>query len=127
MAVWVLTSLLLAAVLVAGSFRGLVALQQQVERAWEELDRQLQRRKPEHRLAPAKMRDRAFEDRRPERARHIGAAGDQRQRRSAPPLEPLADIDIKRCVDAGNAKKPDEQPVSDMQLPEWPLGRLKTS
>ena len=80
-------------------------------------------RVPQHGLAPAERGDGALEHRRPHRAGEIGAARDQRQRRAAPAVEPAADIDVERRVDAAEPDQADEQPVPDPQRPGQAQGR----
>ena len=70
-----------------------------------------------HRGAPAVIGDRALEDRRPHRAGEIEPARDQRQRRAAAAVEPAADIDIERRIEAGIAEQADEQAVTEIELP----------
>ena len=77
----------------------------------------LGQRVPQHRLPPAEVEYRALEYRRPQCAGQIAAARDQRQRRTAPAIEPAADIDVERCIDAAEADQADEQPVSDPERP----------
>ena len=66
------------------------------------------------------IRDRARENRRPERAGEIAAARNQRQRRAAPAVEPAADIDIERRIDAAETDQADEQAVADIERPGRP-------
>ena len=71
-----------------------------------------------HRGAPSEIGDRALEDRRPDRAGEIEPAREQRERRAAAAVEPAADIDIERRVEAGGAEQADEQAVAEIELPE---------
>ena len=80
-------------------------------------DGDLEYRVEQHRLAPAHARYRCREDERPHRAGEIASARDQRQRRAAAAIEPAADIDVHRCVDAAEAQQADEQAVPDQQRP----------
>ena len=79
--------------------------------------KEFEAREIQHCFAPAEIGDGAREDRRPERAGEIGAARNQRQRRAAPAVEPLADINIERRIDAADAEEPDEQAVADIKRP----------
>ena len=54
---------------------------------------------------------------RPDEAGEIAAARDQRQRRAAAAVEPAADIDIERRVEAGIAEQAHEQAVAEPELP----------
>src|SRR6185437_12177041 len=74
-------------------------------------DQALEQSVPQHRLAPADIGDGTLEDRWPQRAREIVAARNQRQRRSASAVEPAADINVERRVDAAEPDHADEQPV----------------
>ena len=85
--------------------------------------RDLEHRVADHGPAPAEVGDGALEDRRPHEAGEIAAARDQRQRRAAPPVEPLADIDIERRVEPGVAEQAHEQAVPDLELPRLAAGR----
>ena len=75
-----------------------------------------------HGLSPAYRGNDALEDRRPHRARDINAAGDQRQRRPAVAVEPLADVDVERRINAAIADETDEQAVADQEIP-WSSNR----
>ena len=72
---------------------------------------------------PAEDGDRALEDRRPDRAGEIEPARQQRERRAAAAVEPVADIDIERRVEAGGAEQADEDAVAEIELPEFAEGR----
>src|ERR1035437_8482462 len=72
---------------------------------------------PQHGLPPAGIGDHALEHRRPQRAGEIAAARDQRQRRTAPAVEPAADINVHWRIDAAEPDQADEQPVPDPQRP----------
>ena len=74
-------------------------------------------READHGPAPAEIRDRALEDGRPDEAREIAAAGNQRQRRAAAAVEPAADIDEQRRVQPGVAEQAHEQAVAEIELP----------
>ena len=80
-------------------------------------DGELQDRKADHRPAPAEIRDRALEDRRPDESREIAAARNQRERRAAAPVEPAADIDEQRRIEPGVAEHAHEQAVAEIELP----------
>ena len=54
---------------------------------------------------------------RPDEAREIAAAGNQRQRRAAAAVEPAADIDVQRRVQPGVAEQAHEQAVAEIELP----------
>ena len=71
----------------------------------------------QHGGLPAEMGDRALEDRRPDRAGEIEPAREQRERRAAAAVEPAADIDIERRVEAGIAEQSDEHAVAEIELP----------
>ena len=71
------------------------------------------------------LRDDALEQRRPHRAGEIGAAGDQRQSRAAAAVEPAADINVERRIDAAEADQADEQAVADPQRPRRPERRQR--
>ncbi len=79
--------------------------------------RELEDGEADHGPLPAEMRDRALEDRRPDEAREIAAARDQRQRRAAAAVEPAADIDEQRRVQPGIAEQAHEQAVAELELP----------
>ena len=76
-----------------------------------------------HRLAPAEMRDDGLEDRGPDRAGHVGAARDERERRAAVAIKPLAYIHIEGGIHAADAKNPHEQPLAEIELPSSPESR----
>ena len=78
---------------------------------------------PQHRLPPAEIGDRLLEYGRPHRAGEIGAARDQRQRRTAPSVEPAADINVQGSIDAADPDQADKQSVADPQRPGRPEGR----
>ena len=86
-------------------------------------DRDLQHRVADHGPAPAEVGDGALEDGRPDEAGEIAAARNQRQRRAAPPVEPVADIDVERRVEPGVAEQAHEQAVADIELPRRAAGR----
>ncbi len=70
-----------------------------------------------HGLPPAVDGNHALEDGRPDRPGDVLAAGDQRERRAAPHLEPAGDIDVERRVDGGVAEQAHEQAMADIELP----------
>jgi len=72
---------------------------------------------PEHGRPPAGRGDDALEDRRPDRACHISAARNERERRAAMAVEPAADINVERRVHAADAKKSHQQALSEIKLP----------
>ena len=76
-----------------------------------------------HGLPPARVRDRALEDRRPDRPREVAAARDQRERRAAAAVEPAAHIDIERRVHAADAEETHEQRLAEVELPTRAAGR----
>ena len=78
-------------------------------------DEELEHRVVQHRVPPAGIRDRALENRRPDRPGEEAAARNQRQRRAAPPVEPAADINVERRIDAAEAEQADEQAVTDVE------------
>ena len=80
-------------------------------------DEKLKRGIIQHRMAPAGIGDHAREDRRPQRAGEISTARNQRQSRSAPAVEPAADIDVGRRIDAADADQADKQAVPDIKRP----------
>ena len=84
---------------------------------------QLKRRVIQHRIAPAGISDEPRENRRPHRAGEISAARNQSQRRAAAAVEPAADIDVTRRVDAADADQADEQAVPDIKRPGRPQRR----
>ena len=79
----------------------------------------------QHGMPPAGIGDRAREYRRPDRAGEISAARNQGQRRTAAAVEPAADIDIGRGVDAADADQADEQTVADIKRPRWTQSRQR--
>ena len=81
----------------------------------------------QHGLAPAHGGHHALEDRRPDRAGDVLPAGDHRQGGAAPAVEPLGNVDHERRIDAGVAEQPDEQPVTDVQLPDLAVRREQQS
>ena len=89
----------------------------EINRRQRDDDDDLGDRVPQHRLPPAEGGDGALEHRRPHRAGEIAAARDQRQRRAAPAVEPAADIDVHRRIDAAEPDQADEQSVPDPQRP----------
>ena len=107
----------------ASPLRAHAGLGRQVRRRTKKDDRQrhdqhrLQHRKRDHGPAPAEVRDRAFENRRPDETRQIAAARNQRQRRAAASVEPAADIDVQRRVQPGVAEQAHEQAVTEIELP----------
>src|SRR3954467_10589643 len=86
-------------------------------------DNDLGERIPQHRLPPAKTGDDLLEYRRPHRSGEIGSARDQRQRRAAPAVEPAADIDVQRSIDAADTDQADEESMADPERPWRPEGR----
>ncbi len=67
----------------------------------------------QHGLAPAEGGHGALEQGRPQRAREIAAAGNERQGRSPAPVEPMADVDVHRRVDGADAEQPHEHGMAD--------------
>src|SRR6185437_9706062 len=70
-------------------------------------------RVPQHGLAPSDHGNGALEHRWPHRARKVTAAGDQGERGTAPSVEPAADVDVHRRIDAAEADHSDKHTVTD--------------
>src|SRR5207253_1184878 len=87
----------------------------QKDRRQRQVHGELKQPKYQHGLAPTKARDAALEDRRPERARDVLPARNQRQRRPAPAVEPTTDIDVKRRIQSGDPQQTDEYAVTDIK------------
>src|SRR6185295_15281576 len=83
----------------------------------------LERAVPQHGLPPADFSNDTLEQRWPHRAGEVASARDQRQGRSAPSVEPAADINVHGCVDAADPDHTDEEPVPDPQGPWRPQRR----
>ncbi len=73
--------------------------------------------KQQHGRPPAEQSNDALKHRRPYGARHKLTACDQRQRGATPAVEPVADINVARRIDAGIAEKADEQAVAQPEPP----------
>ena len=74
--------------------------------------------KSQHGGLPAEFGDAALEHRRPDDAGDILAGRDQGDRRAAPAVEPAADIDQERRIDAAVAQESDHQPLADIEGPD---------
>ena len=77
--------------------------------------RDLDRGKDQHRLAPADPPDEISKNRRPDRRRDRRSASQQRQRRPAAPIKPARHIGVERRVDPGIAEQADKHAVPDQQ------------
>jgi hypothetical protein len=72
----------------------------------------------QHRDLPADSVDGALEQRRPRHTGDVLAGGDQRDRGSTPTIEPAADIDQQRRIDAAIAQQADHQAMADIERPD---------
>ena len=77
----------------------------------------------QHGRAPAEGGHGAFEQRRPQCAREIAAARNQRQRRTAAAVEPVADVDVHRRIDGADAEQPYEERMADPERSGRAQGR----
>src|SRR5262249_3567387 len=68
-----------------------------------------------HGVPPSEPPDRVTEYRRQNRTSSGLAARDQRQGGAAPTIEPASDVDVKRRVNPGIAKKPHKEPVTEIE------------
>jgi hypothetical protein len=85
-------------------------------------DDKLEEPEKDHGLPPAGIGDGALEQRRPDRACHVGAARNQRERRAAVAIEPAAHINIERRVHAADTEKSHEQALPHIELPGLAAG-----
>jgi hypothetical protein len=73
----------------------------------------------EHGLLPAVGGDRPLEQGWQAGAGHVLAAREKREGRTSALLEPTCDVDVERCVDGAVAEKTDQEPVPQVELPNF--------